>query len=262
MSSPATTLIALLFSAMLSTAAPRPRRARYTAATAFGRLVTMASTSPPVTMSATPYRCPSRGGRHLHDRARPDHGDERENRGDRVPPGARPRPDRLGQLVLLLVHRRDQPARPPGGQRQRLHPVPAHPQHRHVRPQHRRGQHQPRRGRQHRHRQQGHGGHPHRRHPGQQHHPAVEGDPPGYHRGQPEQRGQVEDVRPDHHPRPDAGLAPRQRGHRGGDLRGVGGQRRDQPQPGLGEPGPLAEPLQPRDQQPARGQARRHPGGE
>ena len=58
MSSPATTLIALLFSAMLSTAAPRPRRARYTAATAFGRLVTIASTSPPVTMSATPYRCP------------------------------------------------------------------------------------------------------------------------------------------------------------------------------------------------------------
>ena len=59
MSSPATTLIALLFSAMLSTAAPRPRRARYTAATAFGRLVTIASTSPPVTMSATPYRCPA-----------------------------------------------------------------------------------------------------------------------------------------------------------------------------------------------------------
>ena len=59
MSSPATTLIALLFRAMLSTAAPRPRRARYTAATAFGRLVTIASTSPPVTMSATPYRCPA-----------------------------------------------------------------------------------------------------------------------------------------------------------------------------------------------------------
>ena len=58
MSRPATTLIALLFRAMLSTAAPRRRRARYTAATAFGRLVTMASTSPPVTMSATPYRCP------------------------------------------------------------------------------------------------------------------------------------------------------------------------------------------------------------
>ncbi len=58
-SSPATTLIALLFRAMLSTAAPRPRRARYTAATAFGRLVTTTSTSPPVTMSATPYRCPA-----------------------------------------------------------------------------------------------------------------------------------------------------------------------------------------------------------
>ncbi len=58
MSSPATTLIALLFSAVLSTAAPRPRRARYTAVTAFGRLVTTASTMAPVTMSATAYRCP------------------------------------------------------------------------------------------------------------------------------------------------------------------------------------------------------------
>src|SRR6188472_2540531 len=56
MSNPATMLIALLFRAMLSTAAPRPRRARYTADTAFGRLVTTASTSPPVTMSATAYR--------------------------------------------------------------------------------------------------------------------------------------------------------------------------------------------------------------
>src|SRR5881394_1822471 len=38
-SSPPTTLIALLFRAVLSTAAPRPRRARYTADTAFGKLV-------------------------------------------------------------------------------------------------------------------------------------------------------------------------------------------------------------------------------
>ncbi len=44
---------------MLSTAAPRPRRARYTPLTAFGRLVTTASTSPPVTMSATAYRRPT-----------------------------------------------------------------------------------------------------------------------------------------------------------------------------------------------------------
>jgi hypothetical protein len=58
-SRPATTLIVLLFSAVLSVAAPRPRRARYTALTAFGRLVTTASTRPPVTMSATAYRRPT-----------------------------------------------------------------------------------------------------------------------------------------------------------------------------------------------------------
>ena len=52
-------MIALLFRAVLSTAAPRPRRARYTADTAFGKLVTTASTSPPVTMSATAYRRPT-----------------------------------------------------------------------------------------------------------------------------------------------------------------------------------------------------------
>ena len=52
-------MIALLFRAVLSTAAPRPRRARYTALTAFGKLVTTASTSPPVTMSGTAYRRPA-----------------------------------------------------------------------------------------------------------------------------------------------------------------------------------------------------------
>ena len=49
-SSPAVTFSVLLFSVVLSMAAPRPRAARYTAATAFGRLVTPASTTPPVTI--------------------------------------------------------------------------------------------------------------------------------------------------------------------------------------------------------------------
>ena len=53
-SRPAVTLSALLFSVVLSMAAPRPRTARYTAATAFGRLVTAASTTPPVTICGTP----------------------------------------------------------------------------------------------------------------------------------------------------------------------------------------------------------------
>src|SRR5215469_13744272 len=53
-SSPAMTFRVLLFSAVLSVAAPRPRPAKYTAATALGRLVTAASTSPPVMISGTP----------------------------------------------------------------------------------------------------------------------------------------------------------------------------------------------------------------
>jgi hypothetical protein len=46
-------LIALLFRVVLSAAA---RRARYTALTAFGTLITTARTSPPVMMPTTAYR--------------------------------------------------------------------------------------------------------------------------------------------------------------------------------------------------------------
>ena len=59
MSRPTTTLRVLLFRAVLKVAAPRPRAARYTAATALGRLVTAASTSPPTTISGTAKRLPS-----------------------------------------------------------------------------------------------------------------------------------------------------------------------------------------------------------
>src|SRR5438270_5693304 len=57
--SPATTFSALLFIAVLSVAAPRPRVARYTAATAFGRLGTPARMSPPTTISGIACRVPS-----------------------------------------------------------------------------------------------------------------------------------------------------------------------------------------------------------
>ena len=53
------TLRVLLFRAVLKVAAPRPRAARYTAATALGRLVTAASTRPPTTISGIAKRRPS-----------------------------------------------------------------------------------------------------------------------------------------------------------------------------------------------------------
>jgi hypothetical protein len=52
-SKPTVTFRALLLRAMLSVAAPLPRAARYSAATALGRLVTPARTRPPMTISAT-----------------------------------------------------------------------------------------------------------------------------------------------------------------------------------------------------------------
>src|SRR5258706_15054213 len=58
-SRPATTLRGLLLRAVLRVAAPRPRAARYTAATAFGRLVTAARTKPPTTISGPANRGPS-----------------------------------------------------------------------------------------------------------------------------------------------------------------------------------------------------------
>ena len=203
------------------------------------------------------------GGRQLHRRAPPHDRGQRRDGGQAVAPGPRAGPDRLGQLVFLLMNRRDQPASPGGREPQAPHPGRPHPQHRDARAQHRRSQHQPACRRQDAgYHEQAHGSDPDAGDAAQQQHPAVEPDPAGHDRGQPEQCREVEHIRADHDPRADAGLAAGQRGHRGGDLRRISGQRRDQPQPGLGEPGPLGEPLQPGDQQPARGQAHRHPGGE
>src|SRR6266567_96001 len=55
---PATALIVLLFIASLRVAAPRPRRARYTAATALGRLVTAARITAPTTALDRFHRSP------------------------------------------------------------------------------------------------------------------------------------------------------------------------------------------------------------
>ena len=116
-SSPAATLSALLFSVVLSMAAPRPRAARYTAATAFGRLVTAASTTPPVTICGIPKCVPidvpdlfhDHAGQHDHDQG--GHGQEH------VAAAAVPRVDDLLEFLLLLGDRHGQPALPAAGHR-------------------------------------------------------------------------------------------------------------------------------------------------
>ncbi len=102
------------------------------------------------------------------------------------------------------------------------------------------------------------GRHPDSDRAGQPHHPPVQPDPPSHQRPQAQQRGQVERIRSDHYPRPDARLTMRQCRDRRGNLRSVGSQRRHHPQQRLRQPGALAQPLKPRDQQPAAAQAHRH----
>ena len=93
--------------------------------------------------------------------------------------------------------------------------------------------------------------------PGQRDDTAVQGDPPGHERAQAEQGGQVEHVRAEHDAHPDGVLAAGEGGRGGRDLGRVGGQRGDQAEHGLGEPEPLAEALDPGDQDDAGGQAER-----
>src|SRR5215468_10298550 len=127
MSSPAVTLSALLFSVVLSMAAPRPLAARYTAATAFGRLVTAASTTPPVMISGTAKRVPGSDGD--------------------VPAAAVRRVDDLLQLLLLLGDGGGEPGFPPPRQGEALQAGVARAEHGQVGQQDREHRDQPGRGR-------------------------------------------------------------------------------------------------------------------
>ena len=111
------TLRVLLFMAVLKDAAPRPRAARYTAATALGRLVTAASTRPPTIISGTANRVPSAAAaRSIATLATITTSNDTAATATsfRLPPG----PDGFPEFQLLLSHRGLQPADPPLGQRQ------------------------------------------------------------------------------------------------------------------------------------------------
>ena len=228
-SRPARTLRVLLLNASLKVAEARPRRARKTAATALGRLVTAARTMAPV---ITPGMA---SGRRVRRRCVPW---RRWPRGRRQARGRRQqrlagRSWRGGWLRIVLVL----PRRPPrrariaavrgSGRAERpegwtadtyaygastarvsasaatggIRPVAA---------------------------AMAEGCDPQRHGALEDDDPAVQFDAPGDDGAQPDQRGQVEHVGAEDHAGADIVLAVGERGHRRGDFGGVGGERRDQ----------------------------------
>ena len=98
-------------------------------------------------------------------------------------------------------------------------------------------------------------GHPQADRPAEENHLAVQRDAARDHSAEAEQGGQVEHVGADDDPRADLVLVQGQGGHRRGDLRCVCRQRGHHTEQRLGQAEPLADPLQPGDQQVAGGQA-------
>jgi hypothetical protein len=192
-----------------------------------------------------------------------DHREQRPGCGHGVRPPAPCRPDRVLQLDLFLSDSRLQPRPPVPRQPETFQSQSFGAEQDHVQRQDCRRQHQSGGDGQH----SGDDGHAHDRYPqgdhaAQRHHLAVQGEPAGDDRAQPQQRRQVEDVRAQHDPRADVLLVTGDRGDRGRDLRGVRGQRRHDPQQRLRQTQPLPEPFDARHQKPARCQAHDNPGGE
>jgi hypothetical protein len=101
-SRPTVTFRALLFSAMLSVAAPRPRTARYSAETAFGKAGHAGENQRPDHDLRDVMACAELGRRQLHRDAGADH-DGRGEHGDAHIERSRPGwMDRQLELLLLL----------------------------------------------------------------------------------------------------------------------------------------------------------------
>ena len=257
-SSPAATLSALLFSVVLSMAAPRPRAARYTAATAFGRLVTAASITPPVTICGIPKCVPI----DVPDRSMITLAATTTTRAATARNTSRRRPC-AGWMISSSscssseIATASQPSqrRATGTRCSRLAPAPSRTRY---------GTRtastatSPAAGRD----RAGRGDQADRRHPqgddpAEDDDPAVQRDAARHHPAETEQGRQVEHVGADDDARADLLLMLGQRRDRRGDLRGVRGQRGHHAQQRLRQPEPLADPLQPGDQQVAGGQADR-----
>ena len=90
----------------------------------------------------------------------------------------------------------------------------------------------------------------------------MQADAPGDDRAEAQQGSQVEHVRADDDPGAKPRLAAGHRGDRRGDLGRVRRERRDQAEQRLGQAQPLADTLQPGDEQPACCQADHRTGQE
>jgi hypothetical protein len=109
---------------------------------------------------------------------------------------------------------------------------------------------------------QAHAGHAYGDCPAEDDHLAVQADAVGDHGAQAQQGGEVEHIRSDDDPGAQTLLVAGHRGDGRGDLGRVRRERGDNAQQGLRQAEPLAHPLEPRDKNPACGQAYQRPGQE
>ena len=206
---------------------------------------------------------PERRRSPLHRHAGSDHHDQRPGGDGHIGPSSRRWPDRRFQFCLLFGYRGPQPGDPPPGKPQTgktsIGSTEGNPVQRYDKQ-----PEQAARGGWHktRHHRQAHTRHAHRDGPAEQHNLAMEPDAPRNHRAQAEQSGQIEDIRPEDDPGPQPLLTTGHRRDGGRDLRRVSRHRRDNAQHRLRQAQALADPLKPRDQQPASRQAHQRPGQE
>ncbi len=216
-----------------------------------------------MTISGIAKWVPSSRGRALHGHAGHHHDHQHGRRGGRIAAPAVPRVDDLAEFLFFLGYGQGEPAFPAPGQRKAPQPFAARAEHDDVR--HQGGEHcdQPGGdGDQAEHGDQADRGHPDADHPAEENHVAVQCDAPRDDRAEAEERGQVEHVGADHDPGADLVLVHGKGGHGGGDLRCVCGKGRDHAEQCLGQADPLADPLQPGDQQVAGTEADGDPGHE
>ena len=244
------TLRALLLNASLSVAAPPPPQGQVDRSHRVGQAGNAREDeSAHDNGRHSSLRADGRGGL-LHDHAGRNHRDAGGKRHARIPSITPRGMDRDRQFRLLLGQRAGQPIRPPPGQAESgsecgLLGTVGHVGHEDDQ---RQEQAHPRPD------QSSHDSEAHQRDPEpnpslEEDRASMETDPTCDDSAQPEQGSQIEDVRAKRHPDPDRRVPARDGRHRGGDLRAIGGQRREQSEERLRQTEALAHPLETRYEQ-------------